>query len=125
MAEQVKCARCGETREGLGYAPFPNEMGQRIGSEICAVCWKEWLQRQNMIINHYGLASMCELGGYDWRFSEKNVWKVERHLQVIPHTRLRSSESRYKRLLARYEEWHAQNPGRSPDYFDDRHTWML
>ena len=55
MAEQVKCARCGQTREGLGYAPFPNELGQRIGAEICGACWKEWLQRQNMIINHYGL----------------------------------------------------------------------
>ena len=60
MAEQVKCVRCGEKREGLGYAPFPNEVGQRVGSEICAVCWKEWLQRQNMIINHYGLDLMNE-----------------------------------------------------------------
>ena len=55
MAEQVKCARCGQTREGLGYAPFPNELGRRVGSEICAVCWKEWLQRQNMLINHFNL----------------------------------------------------------------------
>ena len=60
MAEQVKCARCGQTREGLGYAPFPNEIGQRIAAEVCAVCWKEWLQRQNMIINHYGLDFMKE-----------------------------------------------------------------
>ena len=60
MAEQVKCVRCGQTREGLGYAPFPNELGQRVGAEVCAVCWKEWLQRQNMIINHYGLDLMNE-----------------------------------------------------------------
>ena len=75
-------------------------------------------------ITGYGLASMYELGGYDWRFSTRNVWKVERHLQVIPHKPLRSSERRYRQLLARYEEWHAQNPDRSPVYFDDRHTWM-
>src|SRR5829696_8405354 len=31
-------------------------------------------------ITGYGLASMYELGGYDWRFSPRNVWKVERHL---------------------------------------------
>jgi hypothetical protein len=73
----------------------------------------------------YGLASLYELGGYDWRFSERNVWKVERHLQEIPHTPLRSSERRYQDLLARYEEWHARHPDRSPVYFDDRHTWML
>jgi Fe-S cluster biosynthesis and repair protein YggX len=60
MAEQVKCARCGEKREGLSFAPFPNELGQRIGAEICGQCWKEWLQRQNMIINHYGLDLMNE-----------------------------------------------------------------
>ena len=73
----------------------------------------------------YGLASLYELGNYDWRFSEKNVWKVERHLQEIPHKPLRSSERRYRSLLARYEEWHARHPDRSPVYFDDRHTWMM
>src|ERR1044071_7468308 len=60
MAEQVKCARCGQTREGVGFAPFPNELGQRIGSEICGGGWKEGVQRANMIINHYGLDLMNE-----------------------------------------------------------------
>ena len=60
MAEQKRCARCGQERPALGYAPFPNEMGQRIGTEICQPCWAEWLQKQNMIINHYGLDLMNE-----------------------------------------------------------------
>ena len=60
MAEQVKCARCGETREGVPFPPFQNEMGKRIAAEICGQCWKEWLQRQQMIINHYGLDLMSE-----------------------------------------------------------------
>lgn len=75
-------------------------------------------------ITGYGLASMYELGGYDWRFSPRNVWKVERHLQEIPHTHLPSSERRYRRLLARYREFHRRHPDRSPDYFDSRVTWM-
>jgi hypothetical protein len=75
-------------------------------------------------ITGYGLASLYELGGYDWRFSTKNVWKVERHLQEIPHKPLPSSERRYRRLLARYRDFHRRHPDRSPDYFDDRHTWM-
>jgi hypothetical protein len=75
-------------------------------------------------ITGYGLSSMYELGGYDWRFSKKNVWKVERHLQEIPHKPLDASERRYQQLLARYREFHALYPDRSPDYFDDRHTWM-
>ncbi|MDT7689241.1 MAG: hypothetical protein QOJ70_3439 [Acidobacteriota bacterium] len=75
-------------------------------------------------ITGYGLASMYELGDYDWRFSKKNIWKVERHLQVIPHRPLPSSERRYQNLLARYEVFHQQHPDRSPDYFDNRDTWM-
>jgi hypothetical protein len=75
-------------------------------------------------ITGYGLSSLYELGGYDWRFSTRNVWKVERHLQEIPHKPLPSSERRYRRLLARYREFHRRHPDRSPDYFDDRDTWM-
>ncbi len=75
-------------------------------------------------ITGYGLSSLYELGGYDWRFSTRNVWKVERHLQEIPHKPLPSSERRYRRLLARYRDFHRRHPDRSPAYFDDRHTWM-
>jgi len=35
MADMIKCAHCGEKRPALGYAPFPNALGQRIGAEIC------------------------------------------------------------------------------------------
>lgn len=75
-------------------------------------------------ITGYGLASLYELGGYDWRFSPRNVWKVERHLQVIPHRALPSSERRYRRLRARFDEWHARHPDRSPDYFESRVNWV-
>ena len=75
-------------------------------------------------ITGYGLSSLYELGGYDWRFSTRNVWKVERHLQEIPHKPLPSSERRYRRLIARYRDFHRLHPDRSPDYFNDRHTWM-
>ena len=76
-------------------------------------------------ITGYGVTSLYELGRYDWRFSLKNVWKVERHLQEIPHRELRSSERRYRRLLARFEEFRRHNPTGAPAYFEDRHTWML
>jgi Fe-S cluster biosynthesis and repair protein YggX len=51
----VTCARCGQTRAGLPYAPFNNDLGKRIQAEICNVCWQEWLKQQTMLINHYGL----------------------------------------------------------------------
>lgn len=39
----------------MGAAPFRNELGERIATSICSVCWEEWKQRQMVIINHYGL----------------------------------------------------------------------
>ena len=30
----------------------------------------------------------------------------------------------YRRLIARYREFHRRHPDHVPDYFDDRHTWM-
>lgn len=55
MAETIKCRRCGQQRQALGYAPIPTELGARIGQEICAQCWQDWLKHQTMLINHYGL----------------------------------------------------------------------
>jgi len=55
VAETIKCTHCGEKRPALSFAPFPNELGQRISAEICQPCWSGWLQKQTQIINHYGL----------------------------------------------------------------------
>ena len=55
MSDEIKCARCGQKRPALGYAPLPTELGQKIGAEVCQPCWAEWLQTQTRIINHYGL----------------------------------------------------------------------
>ncbi len=55
MADMIKCKHCGEKRPAIGFAPFPNELGQRIAKEICQPCWSAWLQKQSQIINHYGL----------------------------------------------------------------------
>lgn len=55
MSDKIKCARCGQKRPALGYAPVPTELGQKVGAEICQQCWAEWLQKQSQIINHYGL----------------------------------------------------------------------
>jgi Fe-S cluster biosynthesis and repair protein YggX len=55
MAEEIKCAKCGQKRAPLGYAPIPTELGGRIAAEVCQACWAEWLQTQTKIINHYGL----------------------------------------------------------------------
>jgi len=75
-------------------------------------------------ITGYGVASLYELGSYNWRFSLRNVFKVERHLQEMTHHQIRSSNARYERARKRYLEFHRRNPDRSPDYFENRNLWM-
>ena len=54
----VRCARCGQTREGFERAPFPGAIGARILEQVCRECWGQWLKQQTMLINHYGLNVM-------------------------------------------------------------------
>ena len=51
----VTCTRCGQSREGQAFAPFPNALGERVLRDICGVCWAEWLKYQQQLINHYAL----------------------------------------------------------------------
>ncbi|HET8623874.1 MAG TPA: oxidative damage protection protein [Gemmatimonadales bacterium] len=51
----VQCVRCGQERDRMAFQPFPTELGRRAFSEICAVCWGEWLRTQQQLINHYAL----------------------------------------------------------------------
>lgn len=75
-------------------------------------------------ITGYGVADLYDLADYDWRFSLRNVKKVERHLQEIPHRRIRGSEARTRRALRRYLEFHRQHPDRSPEYFPTKPVWL-
>ncbi|MEX0935559.1 MAG: oxidative damage protection protein [Gemmatimonadota bacterium] len=51
----VECRRCKQERPALEKPPFRNERGERIQERICRECWKDWLQHQTLLINHYGL----------------------------------------------------------------------
>jgi phosphatidylserine/phosphatidylglycerophosphate/cardiolipin synthase-like enzyme len=73
----------------------------------------------------YAVTSLYELGDYDWRFSPRQMRKIEEHLRTIPHQRLRSSDQRYEKLLARYHRYKKRYPDRSPSYYDSRAKWML
>lgn len=73
----------------------------------------------------YAVTSLYQLRGYDWRFSPRHMRKIEEHLRAIPHQKLRSSDQRYERLLARYHRYKKRYPDRSPSYYDSRATWML
>ena len=43
-------------RPGTAARPFPVRPGRADpGAEICAPCWRDWLQHQTLLINHFGL----------------------------------------------------------------------
>lgn len=75
-------------------------------------------------ITGYGLGNLHDLGNYDWRFSARNIWKVEDYLRVIPHRSIMSSDRRYEHWYARYKEFKNKHPNKSPVYYDKRHQWM-
>jgi hypothetical protein len=73
----------------------------------------------------YGLTNLYELGNYDWRFSARNMPKIEDHLRAIPHKPLHSSDKRHEKLLARYQQYKQRYPDRSPTYYESRPTWLV
>src|SRR2546430_4060766 len=75
-------------------------------------------------IKGYGLTNLYELGNYDWRFSPRNMSKIENHLRKLPHRKIYSSDKRYGQLLARYQKYKKRYPERSPAYYENRSQWM-
>ena len=53
--ETIHCRRCREDRAALEKPPFKGDRGEQIRAQVCAACWKDWLQHQTLLINHYGL----------------------------------------------------------------------
>ena len=75
-------------------------------------------------ITGYAVVDLREaLGDYDWRLSEKNVWKVERVLLDHPHRPIRSSDARIDRLRRRYRAFRARYGDIKPHDYKDRKAW--
>ena len=55
MARTIKCVMLGEGAEGLDYAPYPGDLGQRIYDNVSKEAWQRWLGHQTMLINEYRL----------------------------------------------------------------------
>jgi len=64
-----------------------------------------------------------ELGRYDWRFSEKNVWKAEQMLLDYPHHDLPYSRQREQHYRARYRAFKERFPHRKPVDYPGRDCW--
>ena len=55
MSRKVMCCILKKELEGLGYSPYPGELGQRIYNEVSKEAWAQWLGHQTMLINEYRL----------------------------------------------------------------------
>jgi Fe-S cluster biosynthesis and repair protein YggX len=52
---KIKCARCGNEKQGLDERPFKNELGDKILAATCRDCWQAWVSQQLMLMNEYRL----------------------------------------------------------------------
>jgi hypothetical protein len=74
-------------------------------------------------IQAFALVDLRVMGTYDWRLSEKNVWKVERMLLDTKHQPLRMAESRFQDFRTRYRAFKDAHPDRKPLFYEGRETW--
>jgi Fe-S cluster biosynthesis and repair protein YggX len=51
MSRTVNCIVLKAEAEGLDYAPYPGELGQRIYDNVSKEAWQRWLGHQTMLIN--------------------------------------------------------------------------
>jgi hypothetical protein len=64
-----------------------------------------------------------EMGTYDWRFAETNIWKVERMLLDYPHHKIQTSDARTKWLRKRYRAFRRKHGKLKPVRYDGRERW--
>ena len=55
MSRTVNCVLLKKEAEGLEWAPYPGELGQRIYDNVSKEAWQKWLAHQTILINEYRL----------------------------------------------------------------------
>ncbi|MBT5220502.1 MAG: oxidative damage protection protein [Woeseia sp.] len=51
MSRMVNCIILKAEAEGLDYAPYPGELGQKIYDGVSKEAWQRWLAHQTTLIN--------------------------------------------------------------------------
>ena len=74
-------------------------------------------------IEAFALVDLRVMGTYDWRLSERNVWRVERMLLETKHQPLRMTDARFRDFRNRYRAFKQQHPDRKPLFYDGRDKW--
>ncbi len=71
----------------------------------------------------YGVGELSSLTRCDWRFSERNVWAVQRYLIDMPHRRFHGADKRYESWHRRYLAYRERYPDRKPTYYPNKRVW--
>ena len=74
-------------------------------------------------IKAYAVVDLRVMGGYDWRLSDKNVWKVEQMLLDWPHRRITSSDRRADAMRRRYRAFRDAHGYKPWKYYRGRERW--
>jgi hypothetical protein len=69
------------------------------------------------------VVDLRRLGRYDWRFTRRNMWVVERFLIRIRHTKIKFSRPSVERKRARYIAYREKHDGKKPLFYRGRKTW--
>jgi len=131
-----------ESQDGLDHVVFLYRQGGRWGTvgrsrdpglhgrkplfrslrELVNSYFDTYIDYEGRIVG-YGRGDLRDLGGYDWRLSTRNVWKVERYLIDLSHTRFHGSDRRYTYWFERYKAYRRRFPERKPLYYTNRRSW--
>ena len=74
-------------------------------------------------IKGYAVLDLRVLDPYDWRLSDKNLWKVEQLLRDWPHRRIQSSDRLFRIRHKRYKDFILKNGYKPWKYFKGRERW--
>lgn len=55
MSRMIECVKLKKSLPGLGFQPYPGELGKKIYDTVSDEAWQLWLAHQTMIINEYRL----------------------------------------------------------------------
>jgi len=84
--------------------------------------WDEYIDFTGRI-KGYAVVDLRELGDYDWRLSETNVWKVERMLLEWPHRKIPPAPARERYWRRRYRAFRATHDYKPWKYYRRRDRW--
>ena len=56
MARMVNCVYLKKEAEGLAFAPYPGELGQRIYAHVSKEAFEIWKKHQTMLVNENRLS---------------------------------------------------------------------